>query len=225
MTALHLACRFCTVAVAFAAAILAMSTSGKASELTAVIEEVSAGAAGVSAFEMIEAGRTIQLAQTEHVVVSYFASCLRETITGGTITIGSIQSTVAHGTVERVRVPCDGGKLVLNPAEAGKSATLVFRDDPRTIEDLRERAYRIYSDHPAVFAPTCRLITVERLDQPTQSITIEVRDNWVDFAGSGKKLAPGGLYRLSGGGRETIIAIEIPANGSRISLPSRLVAL
>lgn len=211
-------------AIALAASMM-IQTASHATELVAIVEEASPVTTDVSPFLMLEAGQTIKLAPNGRLVVSYFASCLRETITGGVVTVGTSQSEVAQGTVERTRVPCDGGTLNLKRAESGKSATVVFRDPPKTLEALRAIARRIYSEHPIIFAPLCRVVRIERLDSPASPIEIEVHDSWIDLTATGTKLQQGGLYRLSGGRHDTYIVIEPAPAGEATTLLSRLVAL
>src|ERR1700730_7474100 len=49
---------------------------------------------------------------------SYMSSCLRETITGGTVTVGTDRSDVRFGSVERVNAKCDPGEITLTGGTA-----------------------------------------------------------------------------------------------------------
>ena len=47
--------------------------------------------------DYLETGRVIRLGARETVVLSYLYSCTRETITGGTVTVGTDRSEVLSG--------------------------------------------------------------------------------------------------------------------------------
>ncbi len=53
--------------------------------------------------------------------LGYLRSCLRETITGGKVTVGLEQSKVAGAKLVRERIECDGTKLLLTPEQASAS--------------------------------------------------------------------------------------------------------
>ena len=74
----------------------------------AVVEDVSGKPAGVEFMDYVAAGKVIKLAAQESLVLGYIKSCWRETIRGGTVTVGDEWSDVQGGTVERARMPCDG---------------------------------------------------------------------------------------------------------------------
>jgi hypothetical protein len=50
------------------------------------------------------------------------SSCVRETISGGTVTVGTEQSGVEGGRVFRSNVACDSGNLVLRGDKPGQFA-------------------------------------------------------------------------------------------------------
>ena len=59
--------------------------------------------------DYVEPGQVIRLGAADGLVLGYLKSCWRETITGGTVTVGTEQSQVAGGEVARVLVQCEGG--------------------------------------------------------------------------------------------------------------------
>jgi len=77
--------------IAFASQALAQTASG-------LIKKASAGLP-VHAFEQVMIGQTIPLGATGHIEISYYTSCLLETIDGGTVTIGSFSSRVEGGRI------------------------------------------------------------------------------------------------------------------------------
>jgi hypothetical protein len=101
-----------------------------AAEPVALVEDVSGTAGGVEFMDYLAAGREIQLHAQDRLVLDYLRSCWRETITGGTVTVGAEQSVVKGGTVSRDKVECDGGKMRLSADQAAKSGVVVFRAPP-----------------------------------------------------------------------------------------------
>jgi hypothetical protein len=81
----------------------------------AVVESINGNASGVQFMDYLHAGQVIRLAPHETMVLSYRASCVRETITGGTVTIGIDGSQVQAGEIKRWR--CGAGKMVLTGAQ------------------------------------------------------------------------------------------------------------
>jgi hypothetical protein len=93
----------------------------------ALIEEVSKPRPGLEAMDTLASGQMIALGAGERLVVNYLASCLRETIVGGVVSIGTEASTVVGGKVTREKVECDGGKTKLSAGQAASSGVMVFR--------------------------------------------------------------------------------------------------
>src|ERR1700737_5605170 len=72
----------------------------------ALVEEVSGAQAGVELMVYVETGKTIQLGARGSIVLGYMNSCVRETISGGTVTVGIDQRDVQGGRVARTKAPC-----------------------------------------------------------------------------------------------------------------------
>jgi hypothetical protein len=77
--------------------------------------------------DYVETGRVIRLGARQTIVLSYLNSCTREAITGGTVTVGTDQSEVLSGKVERTKVPCDPGQASLAEEVAIQIAGRTFR--------------------------------------------------------------------------------------------------
>src|SRR5215210_4792345 len=75
--------------------------------VTALVEDVTGSPAGVQVLDYLETGQIIQLASHETLVLNYLNSCVRETIVGGTVTVGIAESEVESGTIQRSEVRCD----------------------------------------------------------------------------------------------------------------------
>jgi hypothetical protein len=82
-----------------------------------VVESINGNASGVQFMDYLHAGQVIRLASHETMVLSYRASCVRETITGGTVTIGIDGSQVQAGEIKRFDGRCGAGKMVLTGAQ------------------------------------------------------------------------------------------------------------
>ncbi len=110
----------------------------------AVVEEVGGGVTGVQFMDYVEPGQVIRLGGHDRIVLGYLKSCWRETITGGTVTVGAEQSEVAGGEVVRAKIACEGGKMMLSAELAGKSGAMVFRQVPKPAVGRRNLAPAIH---------------------------------------------------------------------------------
>ena len=103
-----------TNATMFAVAgVLMLSAPCFAQTPVALVEDVRGNSAGVEFMDYLTAGKVIKLKSQDSVMLGYLASCWSETITGGTVVVGPEQSDVQGGKVNRLKVPCNGGKIAL----------------------------------------------------------------------------------------------------------------
>ena len=84
----------------------------------AVVESISGNSSGVEFMDYLHLGQVIRLSPHETLVLSYKASCLRETITGGTVMVGLDGSQVQSGEVQRSVGRCGEGKSELTGAQS-----------------------------------------------------------------------------------------------------------
>lgn len=185
----------------------------RAGSIVAIVEEIDADTAGVSAMQYLAVGQTVSLGPSGRAVVGYLNSCLREEIVGGTVTIGVDRSVVSGGLLTRNRVECDGGKLMLTAEQAERSGVLVFRrgrvkpDGASSIPSLR-----IFSLTPIIRTEARPgNATIKRIDRPEPPITLTLKNGIADMATLGKSLVRGGIYRVNGGGRERVFQIDVGA--------------
>jgi hypothetical protein len=82
----------------------------------ALVENLTGNSPDVEFMDYVRPGQVIRLGSHQTIVLSYVSSCLRETITGGTVTIGTGWSEVQSGEVRRAKGPCDVGKAMLTGA-------------------------------------------------------------------------------------------------------------
>jgi hypothetical protein len=105
-------------ALAVAGAVAIASAAAAAPIEVALVENVTSDSSGVDFMDYVQAGQIIRLGPHETIVLSYMSSCVRETITGGTVTVGTDWSEVQSGEVRRMRGQCDTGKMVLTGAQS-----------------------------------------------------------------------------------------------------------
>jgi hypothetical protein len=98
--------------LAVAAAVTASAAAAGPIEV-ALVESVNRGSPGVEFMDYVQAGQVIRLGPHETIVLSYMSSCVRETITGGIVTVGTDWSEVQSGEVRRLRGQCGAGKMQL----------------------------------------------------------------------------------------------------------------
>src|SRR5947207_14069779 len=99
-------------------ALMIASAAAAAPVEVALVEGLSGGSSSVDFMDYLQAGQVIRLAPRDTLVLTYMTSCIRETITGGTVTIGNDSSEVQSGQVVRMRGQCGVGKMVLTAAQA-----------------------------------------------------------------------------------------------------------
>src|SRR3954454_15475349 len=102
-----------TLAATTVVAVVALATDGYARASaplvpTALVEDVQSATAGVEFMDYVGNRQVINLAPGDVLVLSYLKSCEHETITGGTVKVGTERSEVQGGQVVRTTVPCDG---------------------------------------------------------------------------------------------------------------------
>lgn len=213
---------------------LALAMPAIAADPVALVEEVSGTAAGVALLDYLPTGSVIDLTGGGSLVVDYLQSCMRETITGGTVTIGIDHSLITGGAVQRQKVECDGGQLRLSTDQAAKSGVVVFRK-AKPPRDASAGALGIdqtlYSASPLIDLRGGGRLVIERLDQPGERIELDIppgqllRGTFYDFAKAGRALAPGGVYRVEAGERSLVVKIDPFATAGPGPLAGRLLRL
>ena len=202
-----------------------------AAQQAALVEDAKGRNLDVDFMDYVDAGRVIKLAPGDELVLGYLRSCWRETIKGGTVTVGAEQSTVAGGTVRREKVECDGGKMRLTQAQSGQAGVMVFRAPPRPAQAPAPQA-TLYGLSPVLDVKGGGTVTIERIDAPGEKLTVQVaaqqlqRGAFHDLAKAGQALVAGGVYRASAGpGREIVFKIDPEAKPGQAPVISRLLRL
>ena len=203
-----------------------VATHAQAQAPVAVVEDV-AGSPGVELMDYVSVGKTIKLAAMDSIILSYIKSCWRETIKGGTVTVGVEQSAVDGGTIEREKVACDGGKMELAAAQSKQSAAMVFRGTGHTPPPKAQ--FVIYARSPIIELAGGGTVSLERVDKPGEKLDLAIRSadlvhgEFYDMAKAGKELQPGGVYRAKTGNQQVVFMIDASARTDSGPLASRLV--
>jgi len=110
------------------AAVLATTSAGLAAPMqVALVENIIGHSTAVEVMDYLDAGQTIRLGPHDTIVLSYLHSCVRETITGGTVTIGIDHSEVQAGKLTRTTLDCGERTFVLTGGSEIEFAGRVFR--------------------------------------------------------------------------------------------------
>lgn len=213
----------------FAAALIAFPA---VAQQAALVEDAKGKNLDVDFMDYVDAGRVIKLAPGDELVLGYLRSCWRETIKGGTVTVGAEQSTVEGGTVRREKVECDGGKMRLTQAQSGQAGVMVFRAPPRAAQGPAAPQATLYGLSPVLDVKGGGTVTIERIDQPGEKLIVQVaaqqlqRGAFHDLAKAGQTLVAGGVYRASAGpGREIVFKVDPEAKPGQAPVISRLLRL
>jgi hypothetical protein len=217
--------------VAPATLVLLLTAPVTARAQVALVEDVNSTTAGVQSMDYVAAGRQIRLGKQDTLVLSYLKSCWRETIIGGTVTVGAEQSDVRGGTIDRQKVDCDGDRLMLTAEQASQSAGFVVRDLGAAKAAMPEPQVTLFGASPLVEIKGGGVLLIERLDQPGERQQIEigkqqlVNGGFYDFARANKALVPGGIYRASTGTRQVVFKIDPGAKPGADPIVGRLLRL
>jgi hypothetical protein len=75
-------------------------------EPVAVVEDISRATQQIQIMDRLSTGQMLVLHPGETLVLDYLASCVRESIVGGVVSIGRVESIVVAGSVDRKKVEC-----------------------------------------------------------------------------------------------------------------------
>ncbi|MBM3547829.1 MAG: hypothetical protein FJX54_12825 [Alphaproteobacteria bacterium] len=191
----------------------------------AIVEDLTGQVAGIEVLDYVDAGRVIELRQGT-LVLGYLKSCVRETIRGGTVKVGSERSEVTGGAVERKTSPCDGGKLQLTAEQAGKSGAMVFRRPPgQQAPAVPAASVTLHATSPVVTSTAAGTVVIERLDKPAPPISVALKAAKADLATMGVRLEPSGTYRATQGQRSVVFKIDAGAAAGGGPVIGRLLPL
>ena len=182
---------------------------------TALVEDVKSASAEVEFMDYVGTGQVIKLEPSDVLVLSYLKSCEHETITGGTVRVGSDKSDVEGGKVVRTKVPCNGRNMKLTPQQANASAASSFRLQNASFEPT------VYALPPVIQIPKTatgdsRTLVIERKNRPSERFAIELdaslaNGGFYDLAKIDAQLRRGALYRVTLGNRTLNVRVDAKA--------------
>ena len=202
----------------------------------AIVEDVQGKVDGVEFMDYVAPGKIIKVGPKSTLVLSYLKSCLRETISSGVALVGTEQSTVQLGDVQRVKVPCDSNATQLSEREANQSAATTFRTMRADAKgSAPAKLPTIYGVSPLVEArvdaKSGGVLSIERIDakEPQFSVPLKpdilVHGRLYDFAKAGRTLTPGGTYLAVLGTRRVTFQVDANATTSPTPIVGRLLRL
>lgn len=116
----------------------------------ALVEDVkNAPNAGVSFLDYVFPGQTIDLGAKGVLTLSYFDTCVLETVQGGRVTVERGASAVDGGKVSMEKVACQGDQIVVaaasgeGGAEAGAAVKRAQRNTPFSGQDWSEWTVKV----------------------------------------------------------------------------------
>jgi hypothetical protein len=201
-----------------------------AAQPVALVEDVTGNGVPVGLMDYLNEGQTIQLPAGAVLTVGYFKSCARETITGAKmVKIGADKSAVEGGNVQREKVQCDGGKMLLSADQASHSGVVAFRGGVISGQTLPEPKFTLFGASPVFEVRKDEPLTIHRLDRTANEIELgandQVRGRYYDLAKAGVHLEPGGLYEATTGDRSIVFKVDAKARPGSGALIARLVRL
>jgi hypothetical protein len=212
---------------------VAGSVAAAAPVQVALVENVSGNPAGVEFMDYLETGKIIELGPHDTIVLSYMSSCVQETITGGTVMVGTDQSEVQAGKVARTKVSCDAGKMLIAADQAAQFAGTIFRSAPPAKLSASDSSpqFTLYGRSPIVELKAPGTLLIERIDQASERYVVDVENEhllngrFYDFAKRGRNLAAGGIYRVNWRGQEIVFKIDPHAKPGNTPIVGRLLRL
>lgn len=203
-------------AIAAAALIPLAASAQAASKPVAIVEDSPKTKGRGQVFDLLNENEVVQLGGSETLVLGYLKSCTRETITGGTVTIGAKESTVEGGKVAREKTECTVSKLLLTADESQQSATVAFRPG--------EVLKHIYTREPVIVAKKSASVKVEAFDGG-KTWNLKPEKGLVDFQAAKLELQPGKRYKVTGDIASFVIEVDAAATAAKTGTLERVVVL
>jgi hypothetical protein len=193
----------------------------------ALVEDVQSASADVEFMDYVGNGQVITLGPNDVLVLSYLKSCEHETITGGTVHIGSEKSDLEGGKIVRAKVPCNGGNMKLSSAQANTSGASSFRLQNAAFEPT------LYALPPIVEIPKMRsgesrTLVIERAKRPNERFAVDVEEplaggRFYNLAKSNVRLRRGATYTATLGSRTVTFKVDAKAKSGKAPVISRLL--
>jgi hypothetical protein len=209
-----------------AAALLGWTSVAAAQSPTAIVESTKGQVTGAEFMDYLSPGQVIKLGANGSVVLAYLASCMRETITGGVVIVGTDESRVSLGEIAREKSSCDPAQAQV-PVNSSSGGGMVFRGRAGQPELPR---VTIYSLTPIIEVGDSGTLSIVRTDKPGEryETTLQkaslVKQKFYDLASAKVELKPGGIYLATFGARKALFKVDQLAQPGG-TLPGRLLRL
>ena len=205
---------------------LALTPPVFAATPVAILEAISEAKSQFQPFDFLYVGDQIDLESSGSAVLGYFSSCVHETITGGSFTVGEKQSDTSNNSqVERTSQDCQGNLLALAANESSQSGATVYRD----INTDSTPEQTLSTTTPVFLVNGTGKVTIKRIDQKAERITLRLRETTqrylLDLKIVGKTLEPGGIYMITASGRSKVFQISNEASDEVQAVLQRMVIL
>lgn len=202
-------------AVVVAWMLLSTGVAAQAAPRPVVIVEDSMKTKGpVQAFSLLAENATFDLAKGETIVLGYLKSCTRETITGGSVTIGAKESVVEGGVVRREQTECAVNKLALTADESQQSGVIAFRGTVK----------HIFTRQPIIMAEKSVDVIIKPVEGG-ETWEIKPENGRVDFRAAKLEMQPGTNYHVVGTKQTVIVEVDAAANTTKTGLLERVIIL
>jgi hypothetical protein len=156
---------------------------------------------------------------------------MQETITGGTVKVGTEESELQGAKVVRIKVPCDASRMMVAGDEAGQFGGRIFRGAPAAGPPSGSVSpqFTLYGTAPVVELTAPGTLSLERIDRDGESYVVDVgsgqllHGKFFDFANTGRNLTAGGIYRISQGKRHIVFKVDLHAKPGNTPIVGRLL--
>jgi hypothetical protein len=106
-----------------------MIASAAAAAPVALVESLTGNTSTLEHMDYLRLGQVIRLSPQDTLVLTFVRSCMRETIRGGIVTIGTDRSDVESGEVVRDKGECGARQIVLTNGQTAIGGR-TFRGPP-----------------------------------------------------------------------------------------------
>ncbi len=184
---------------------------------TAIVDS-AVGVHGLEPFELLEPGRTVFVGGRGRVRLAYFASCVHETVAGGTIRVGVTASLTDDASIERTTGDCTLGRT--EPGRIGVPAALVLRDGARARSAIR----RVSTRFPWLVLTACARVSIHRSGEAVPLLNRSFPAGVTPLASAGVELEADATYEFCAHGRCLPVLVD-PKPGPEVPFLERIVPL
>jgi len=210
---------------------LPSARAAAAASEAAIVEDLQGPPTEVATLDYLAPGAVIHLDAQDVIVIDYLRSCTRETIRGGTVRVGALQSEVTDGRVERQKVSCEGARKEPPAASESEGAQPSLAAPPRPRGQPHEGGveWTLYGRNPLIDLGGPGRLVLERIDQQGEKIQLDItagellHGRFYDCAKKDLSLKRGGIYRATFGRRTIVFLVDPLAKSGATPLAGRLL--